>query len=406
MYSFLMTIDVAVIGGGIAGTVAAIALHRTGHRPTVYEAHPRSADGRGAFLTLAVNGQRALRAVGLDPARLLAAGFATPTAALGNGAGRHWADLPLGGPTADGLVTRTIRRADLYAALRDEAVRLGVPVRYDRRLAGLRHRPDGVTATFADGSTAEAGLLVGADGLHSRTRRLLDPAVPAPRSLGLLNAGGFTDRPVAAAGVRPGTVRMAFGRRCFFGWTVDPAGAVWWFANPPQQSDDVSGWTPAAWRAHLMALFADDAIPAREIIAATDDLLGPWPTFDLPAVPVWRRGHAVLVGDAAHAMSPSSGQGASMAMEDAVVLAACLRDAADVPAALAAYESARRRRVQRVVAHGRRNGTGKAAGPVGRRLNDLVMPPILRAVARRPQATAWLLDHRIDPVAPARPTAP
>jgi 2-polyprenyl-6-methoxyphenol hydroxylase-like FAD-dependent oxidoreductase len=99
-------------------------------------------------------------------------------------------------------------------------------------------------------------------------------------------------------------------------------------------------------------------------------------------------------------MSPSSGQGASMAMEDAVVLAACLRAAADVPAALAAYEAARRRRVQRVVAHGRRNGTGKAAGPVARRLNDLVMPPILRAVARRPQATAWLLDHRVDPVTP------
>ncbi|GAA0801716.1 FAD-dependent oxidoreductase [Spirilliplanes yamanashiensis] len=378
-----------VIGGGIAGTVAAIALQRAGFAPAVHEAHPRSADERGAFLTLAVNGQRALRALGLDPAEVLAAGYPTPTVAMGNGAGRHWADLPLGGPTPDGLVTRTIRRADLYAALRDEAVRRGIPVTYGRRLTGLRHDGAGVTAEFADGAEARGALLVGADGLHSRTRTLLDPHAAPPRNLGLLNTGGFTDRPVAA-GVSPGTVRMAFGRRCFFGWSAAPDGSVWWFANPPGHS-----YPGGDWRAHLTDLFAGDAVPARAIIAATDDLLGPWPTFDLPDVAVWRRGHAVLAGDAAHAMSPSSGQGASMAIEDAVVLGACVRDAAGVPEALAAYERIRRPRVRRVVAHGRRNGTGKAAGPVGRRVNDVLMPVVLRAVARRPQATAWLLDHRV-----------
>ncbi|HET9518082.1 MAG TPA: NAD(P)/FAD-dependent oxidoreductase [Actinoplanes sp.] len=387
-----MTNDVLVAGGGIAGAVTAIALAKAGFNPSIHEAHPRSADERGAFLTLAVNGQRALRSLGLDPAQLLAAGFPTAVLAMGNGAGRHYADLPLGGPTLDGLVTRTIRRADLYAALRDEAVRRGIPVHYGHRLTGLRQDADGVTARFSAGEI-RAALLVGADGLHSCTRTLLDPGAPAPRNLGLLNAGGFTDRPVAAD-VVPGTVRMAFGRRCFFGWTVAPDGAVWWFANPPGR--DAGSWTPRGWRAYLTQLFADDVIPARAIIAATDDVLGPWPTFDLPRVPVWQRGRVVLIGDAAHAMAPSSGQGASMAIEDAVVLATALRDAPDVPTGLAVYEAARRERVQRVVERGRRNGSPKSAGPVGRWVADLVMPPILRAVARRPQSSAWLLDHAVE----------
>jgi FAD-dependent urate hydroxylase len=105
MHSQSMTNNAVVVGGGIAGTVAALALRNAGFAPTVYESHPRGADERGAFLTLAGNGQAALRALDLDPAALLAAGYPTPTLAMGNGAGRHYADLPLGPGT------RTIRRA-------------------------------------------------------------------------------------------------------------------------------------------------------------------------------------------------------------------------------------------------------------------------------------------------------
>src|SRR4029453_11472758 len=92
--------------------------------------------------------------------------------------------------------------------------------------------------------------------------------------------------------------------------------------------------------------------------------IGPWDTFDLRRVPVWRTGRAVLVGDAAHAVAPSSGQGASMAIEDAVVLGRCLT-AGDIPAALAEYERRRRTRVEKVVAVARRNRSGKTAGPPG-----------------------------------------
>ncbi|HET6532585.1 MAG TPA: FAD-dependent monooxygenase [Actinoplanes sp.] len=389
-----MTKTAIVAGGGIAGTVAAIALHRAGFTPLVHEALPADTDDRGAFLTVAVNGLAALRSLGLDPAQVLAAGYPTPRLALSNGAGRRLADLPLGGPTADGTVTTTIKRADLYAALRAAATRDGIEIRYGKRLVTLTERADRVTARFADRTSVTGHLLVGADGLHSRTRRLVDPAAPEPRYLGLLNAGGFTTRPVSADLDRtPGLMHMAFGRRCFFGWSPAPDGSVWWFANPPSKRPH-GGFAPDAWRAHLIDLVAGDSGPAAAIIRATDDVLGPWDTFDLPRVPVWRTARAVLIGDAAHAVAPSSGQGASMAIEDAVTLGRCLTGA-DVPAALADYESRRRARVEKVVAFGHRSSSGKTAGPVGAWIRDRTTPLVMRLLYRNGDPQAWIFDHRV-----------
>jgi FAD-dependent urate hydroxylase len=394
-----MTKTALVAGGGIAGTVAAIALHRAGWQPRLFEAQAADeADERGAFLTVAVNGLTALRALDLDPAQVLAAGFATPSLAMSNGAGRTLAVLPLGGPTDDGTVTTTIRRADLYAALHAVAVARGIPIEYGRQLAGWAEHSRGVTVTFADGGTADGNLLVGADGLRSRTRELLNPDGPAPTYLGLLNAGGFTDRPVEADLDRtPGRMHMAFGRRSFFGWTAAPDGSVWWFANPPSRHPARSAdFTPATWRAHLIDLFADDDLPAAAIIRATDVAIGPWNTDDLRRVPVWHADRVVLAGDAAHAVAPSAGQGASMAIEDAVVLGRCLAEHGDnVPAALSAYERARRGRVEKVVAAGRRNGSGKAAGPIGAALRDVMLPLVMKALYRRGNPQAWILDHRV-----------
>ena len=397
-----MTKTAIVAGGGIAGTVAAIALHRAGYTPLVLEAYPEDTDERGAFLTVAVNGLAALRALDLDPTALLAAGYPTPSLRIGNGAGRRLVDLPLGGPQPDGTTTTTIRRADLYSALRGAAARRGIAISYAKRLAGLDNRPDGVTATLADGSTVDGDVLIGADGLNSRTRALLNPdasglRTAGPRYLGLLNAGGFTTGPVDADLDRtPGLVSMAFGRRAFFGWSVAPDGSVWWFANPPsRQPIEPRDWTEPSWRAHLLELFAADAIPAVAIIRATDEVLGPWNTYDLPRVPVWRSGRTVLVGDAAHAASPSSGQGASMAIEDAVTLGHCLAGQPDVPAALADYERLRRDRVEKVVAYGRRNGSAKAAGPVGAALRDAMLPPLMRFLYRKGNPQSWILDYRV-----------
>ncbi|GGN02253.1 2-polyprenyl-6-methoxyphenol hydroxylase-like FAD-dependent oxidoreductase [Actinoplanes campanulatus] len=384
-----MTNEAVVIGGGIAGTATAIALHRAGWRPVIYEAAERDAGERGVFVTLAVNGVTALRALGLDPATVLARGFATPVIALHGASGRLLAEVPLGGPLPDGTVSTTIRRSDLYSALRAEVTARGIPIEYGARLTGV----SGAVAEFADGRTARGDLLVGADGLHSRTREVLDPKAPAPHYLGLLNTGGFTDGPVRDA-PPPGVMRMSFGRRAFFGWVTAPDGSVWWFANPPRRRPAEPGeFTPDGWRTYLLELFAGE--PAADLIRASSEVLGPWNTRDLRRVPVWHGERIVLTGDAAHAVAPSSGQGASMALEDAVVLGHSLRENPDVPAALAAYAAARRPRVEKVVVQGRRSSSSKVLGPVRAALRDATLPAIMRLLHRNGDPQAWIFEHRL-----------
>jgi FAD-dependent urate hydroxylase len=388
-----------IVGGGIAGPVTAMALQRAGIDAVVYEAHVPGAGDAGSYLTLATNGIDALRAIGADKP-VLAAGFPTPTNVLVSATGRRLGAVSNGGKLADGTVSHTIKRARLYRALHEEATARGIGVEYGRRLVGAgTGAGGGVVASFDDGTTATGDLLVGADGVHSVTRRLLDPAAPGGRYVGLVNFGGHTPEAGGILGAaEPGTWYMIFGRRAFFGYVLDPEGGAVWFANVPRPKvtpAERAATTPAQWQRQLVELFAGDHGPAGRLIAAGALELAGDSTHDLPSVPTWHRGPMVIVGDAAHAPSPTSGQGASMAAEDAVVLAQCLRDRPDVPAALAAYERLRRRRVERIVAQGARTGSAKTPGPVGRVLRDLALPLVFRLLVTE-RSMAWIYDHHID----------
>ena len=387
-----------IIGGGIAGPVTAMALQRAGIDSVVYEAYDTSAAfDAGAFLTVAVNGLDALRSLDAHEP-VLAAGFPTRSIEFFSGTGKRLGEVPIGGTLADGTVTHTIKRADLYRVLHDEAIRRGIRTEHGKRLIDAETTPDGVVARFEDSTHAEGDLLIGADGIHSRTRQIIDPAAPGPRYTGLGNIGGFTRD--ASVDTKPGIYAMVWGKRAFFGYTVSPSGEIWWFANPPSARELTRAElaaTTVQWKQRLIELFADDVSPVAEIIrATTGELLGT-NQYDMPSVPTWHEGPMVIVGDAAHATSPASGQGASMAIEDAIVLAKCLRDLPDIQQAFAAYEQLRRERVERVVAQGARSSSGKAAGPVVRVLRDLMLPVVLKRVASSGERSlAWMYGYHID----------
>lgn len=148
-----------VIGGGIAGPVAAMALERAGVFATVCEAYPEASNGIGSALALAANGLVALEIVGAaEPVR--AAGYPIAHSAMAI-AGKR----PIPMPVLDGVEPmRMIDRGDLHRVLHDRAVECGVRYRYDSRLVGAEEHADAITARFADGSTASADILVGADG--------------------------------------------------------------------------------------------------------------------------------------------------------------------------------------------------------------------------------------------------
>lgn len=386
-----------IAGGGVAGPVAAMALQRAGMESVVYEAYAGGADGAGAFLTLASNGLDALHTIDAHHF-VLEKGFPTPRMEIQSGTGKYLGAVPNGGTLPDGTVSQTLKRSDLYRTLRDEAIHRGARVEHGKRLVDAETQPDGgVVARFEDGTEAEGDLLIGADGIHSRTRRIIDPSAPGARYIPVLNIGGYASDVRVQA--EPGTFRMVFGKRAFFGYAVHPSGEIWWFANPPRHDEPTKAELAAIgteqWREMLVDLFAEDDSPAVEIIRATPGTLAGWATYDLPKVPTWRRGPMVVIGDAAHATAPSSGQGASMAIEDGIVLARCLRDLPDVPQAFAAYERLRRRRVERIVAQGARTSNSKAAGPIARKIRDFMMPMILKRIANG-GSFAWVHDYHID----------
>ncbi len=150
--------------------------------------------------------------------------------------------------------------------------------------------------------------------------------------------------------IQPESWQFTFGRKAFFGAHQAPNRDIVWFVNAPR--DEISRSERAstsleAWQTWLAGLFDGDAGPAAALIRAGRLELAGDNTFDLGHVPVWHRDRMIVIGDAAHAPAPSSGQGASMAMEDGVLLAMALRDAASIEAGFAAFEAARRDRVEK-----------------------------------------------------------
>lgn len=395
-----------ITGGGVAGTTAAMALQRAGWDATVYEAYDDSSGlDLGAYLTVAVNGLDALRAI--DAHHLVTAdGFPTGQMEFYSGTGKKLGAMAMGPTLDDGTVTHTLRRADLYRRLYEEALARGIEIEHRKRLvAAEEHSAGGVMAHFDDGSSAHGELLIGADGLHSATRKIIDPAAPTPRHTGLGNTGGFTRVPDLPA--PPGAYQMVWGRDCFFGYTLSPDGEIWWFANPPSKTEippeTLRSLTTSELRDRLVQLLSADRTPGARIVASTTADFKLFNQYDLPRVPHWRKGSMVIIGDAAHAVSPASGQGCSLAFEDAVTLGQCLRDADTVELALTHYEQLRRPRVERIVKWGSSMNNTKRQGIVGRAIRDLVLPLILKRAARPEEMSkmAWMFNHHIDWRAPA-----
>jgi FAD-dependent urate hydroxylase len=266
---------------------------------------------------------------------------------------------------------------------------------------------NGVTARFADGTEATGDILIGADGIHSAVRELIDPGAPSPKYAGMISFGAR----VAGPGVpsTEGKMPMSFGKHAFFGYQVFDETSAIWFVNLPHEQPLTAAEaqrTPASqWLPLLAGQFADDRTPAALLISRTDpaDLLIVGAMENMPSVPVWRRGRMVLVGDSAHAPSSSSGQGASLAIESAIDLARCLRDL-PYDQAFATYEALRRPRVERVIKETTHKNSAKTAGPVGRVLFALAMKVFTKL--SKPEKMAWMFDYHIEWDAPVAPAAP
>ncbi|WP_431893080.1 FAD-dependent oxidoreductase [Nonomuraea sp. bgisy101] len=383
-----------VIGGGIAGPVTAMALRRAGIEASVYEAYTGSADGIGGTLTIAPNGLDALRVVGADTP-VKAVGQPVTRTVITDGAGRRIGEFS---GLADLEPSQAMWRSDLYRAVHEHAVASGVPIEHGRRLVDAEESPTGVTARFADGGSASADILVGADGINSVVRTLIDPAAPGPRHVPLLNFGGLADIALPA---RTDAASFVFGRRGFLGYWVQPDGRTAWFANLPHEAPMTAAQArqvPAGeWLRRLREIYAHD-VPGPDLLRHTGEeaLVTLGTVAIMPSVPRWHSDRMVLVGDSVHAPSPSSGQGASLAAESAVQLARCLRDLPDAPSAFSAYVRLRRDRVEKVAARASRTNNSKALGPFAIAMMRLMMPLATRTFLAPERALGPEQRHHVE----------
>ena len=366
---------VVIAGGGVAGAASAIALARAGAEVTVYEAHEDPAGTVGSFLSLAVNGLRGLAGLGCLP-QVQAAGFDVARQRMWAGNGKLLGDVARGRRPGDALHSVTLMRAGLVTELRDAASRAGARIVTGRPLTG-----DGLRRARAEG----ADLVVGADGIWSAARRVVDPGAPEPAYAGLYSVSGVSD---GLDWARPGAWNMVFGRNGAFIYLPAPDGTIWWSAQvsakvPPQDlaaigPDELAG----VFRRESQAVAILRG--ARTVHAAT---------LHHVLAPV-RRQHGdgvVLIGDAAH--PAGAGQGASMAIEDAVELARQLRGPGTVADGLARFGASRRDRAGKMAKIAAANRDAKTAGPVSAALRNLIMPFMFARFYER--ATGWLYDYSV-----------
>ena len=376
----------AIIGAGIAGPAIGLALRRARIQSTVYESSAAPRDEEGGFLNLAPNGIAVLRALGIEHV-MNGLGFRNDRLVFHNDAGRAIAEAPVGAVT--------VSRGRFSRAMRDAAAAEGVAFEFGKALISVESQRDHVVARFADDTAVEATCAIGADGIHSRTRAIVCPDAPSPAYTGIINLGGIVHTDLPTTGT---AMHMVFGRRGFFGYAVRPSGETYWFSNFAQSEEPAPGSlkrvSGEVWRRQLVDLHRDDPPEVRTILQALDDRIGCYAIYDIPSLPRWHHDHVGLIGDAAHAIGPHVGQGASLALEDAFVLAKCLRDQPQITGAFAAFERLRRERVERVVQQARRTGSQKApAGWLGRKIRDLVLPIFLRKSA---EAAQQLYTYPLD----------
>ena len=377
-----------IIGAGIGGLTTAHALLQQRHTVQVYEAAPEIREV-GAGLVLGANAMRALDELGLHTA---VHAHGTPVRLLNlldqRGRVLQRADTtPL--TQAVGFDNLGIHRAALQRILLRHlpagTVQTGTPFE--------RLTTDGatVTAHFADGSTASADALLGADGIHSRVRRQLWPK-SEPRYAGYTCWRAIVDaRQLDLPAGESAEVWGDAGRR--FGYVPVGNGQVYWFAclNSPQpRNPRFQAYRPADLQREFQAF----PQPVPQLLALTEARQLLWNDIqDLPPLAHFAQGRVLLLGDAAHATTPNMGQGAGMAVEDAAVLARCLRAApTDIPAAFRAFEQRRRARTTRIVRTSWQLGrVGQLEHPWLVSLRNRAMQLLPDAVAR--WQMAWLYQE-------------
>ncbi|KAG5974343.1 hypothetical protein E4U55_008232 [Claviceps digitariae] len=372
-----------IIGGGPAGISAALRLHQvTDISATVYELHSEPTT-LGGSLSTAPNGMSLFHRLGVHE-DLVSRGSSNGVItirSLSRGVIASYDSVAAAKQQNGGFGYLAIKRIELVKVLLAAADKAQIPIHYGKKLVRVDELADAVRVTFADGSTDEADVVLGCDGIHSAVRKQYVDPEQEPEYSGMSGIGSVVARPKGLpetmasqlTGIN-GTLTTAgalgviscspHGEELFWGMSKEVA--------LPANGDTRDGWElqradeVAAFQSNTLQLLkraptSPWADTLRLLVAATQSVKF-YPIYKLPPGRPWHRGRCVLVGDAAHAMQPHAGQGVSQAMEDVFLLSRLLQDPTrPLRDVFAAYERIRRPRVEEIAKQAAQNGRMRKA---------------------------------------------
>jgi salicylate hydroxylase len=347
---------VAVIGAGIGGLTAALALREAGLQPHVFEQAPRL-EALGAGIQLSPNATRILRALKVLDA-IDAVSFRPQSVQFRDwNSGSLIAAVPLGAisESRHGAPYLHVHRGDLQRLLVDAATARGIPLTLGQRCCGIDGSDDGVDVHFENGQPRRFDVLVGCDGIHSQIRAAIH-GEEAPRFTGYVAWRGLIPTAQLPHGlVAPAATAWLGPRQHLVHYYVRRGAFVNFVGVVETDRWQHESWTTAGDPAELLGDFAGWHRNVQRLIGQAHDCFK-WALFDREPLPSWSAGRVTLLGDACHPMLPFLAQGGAAAIEDAWVLARLLEDADDVSAALVEYQRHRQPRTRRLQYEARRQG--------------------------------------------------